>query len=266
MSRPRTPPSRRAYLLVTLFAAALVVLPFWFWYDTWFGRRLSDATIDEYLGRTDRPRRMQQALVQIGERLSEGDTSVRRWYPRVSEMTGHPNAELRQTAAWIMGQDRQHESFREPLGKLLRDPSPMVQRNAALALAGFRDTAGQEVLRAMLGPHSMKAPTRGKVRFRLKVGDYANPGTLLGRIDDGEVRAEVPGEVRELLAAEGAMVSAGQPLLKLSPDDQHAWEALRALFLIGDREDLDDVRRFLRSPNEKLRKQAEATFRQIESR
>ena len=266
MNRPRTPPSRRAYVLVTLFAAALVALPFWFWYDTWFGRRLPDATIEDYLRNTDRPRRMQQALVQIGERLSEGDKSVRRWYPRVSEMAGHPSVEMRQTAAWIMGQDRRQESFREPLRKMLGDPSPMVRRNAALALAGFRDEAGREELRAMLRPHAVKATAGGKVKYRLKVGEYANPGTLLARIDDGEVRADLPGEVRELLAAEAAAVSAGQPLIDLSPDDQHAWEAMRALFLIGNREDLDDVRRFLRSPNEKLRKQAEATLRQIGNR
>jgi biotin carboxyl carrier protein len=266
MSRPRTPPSRRAYILVTLFALALVALPFWFWYDTWFGRRLPDSSIEGFLHNTDRPRRMQQALVQIGERLGRGDSSVRRWYPRLIELAAHPNAELRQTVAWIMGQDRAHEAFRAPLHKLLADSSPMVRRNAALALASFRDSAGRDELRAMLRPHQVDSPAAGVVKHRLKVGDYANPGTLVARVGDEEVRTVLPGEVRELLVADGSKVGAGKPLMELGTDDQHAWEALRALVLVGSREDLDEVRRFLRSPNEKLQQQAQATIRQIESR
>jgi biotin carboxyl carrier protein len=209
---------------------------------------------------------MQQALVQIGERLARGDTGVRRWYPRLIELASHPNAELRQTVAWIMGQDRSHDPFREPLRKLVTDPSPMVRRNAALALASFRDDAGREELRGMLRPHQVAAPAAGVIKHRLKVGDYANPGTLVARINEEEVRTVVPGEVRELLVADGSTVRAGQPVMELGTDDQHAWEALRALFLIGNREDLDQVRRFLRSPNEKLQQQAQATVRQIESR
>jgi biotin carboxyl carrier protein len=266
MSRPRTPPSRRAYLLVTLFALVLVALPFWFWYDTWFGRQLPDSTIEEYLYKTDRPRRMQQALVQIGERMGRGDASVRKWYPRVIELAAHPAVELRQTVAWIMGQDRSYEPFREVLRKLLTDSSSMVRRNAALALAGFRDDAGREELRGMLRPHTVKSPAAGKVNYRLKVGDYANPGTLLAHVDQQEVRAELPGEVRERLAVEGATVQQGAPLLELAPDAQHAWEAMRALYLIGNREDLDDVRPFLRSANEKLREQAQQTVARIEAR
>jgi biotin carboxyl carrier protein len=244
----------------------LVALPFWFWYDTWFGRRLPDDKITEFLNNTERPRRMQQALVQIGERLSRGDAGVRQWYPRVIELAGHSNPELRQTVAWIMGQDRNHQPFRDPLRKLLADSSPMVRRNAALALAGFRDDSGRDELRAMLRPHQVTAPASGRVTFRLKVGDYANPGTLVARIGDQEVRTVLPGEVREFLAADGAQVQAGQPLMELSPDDQHAWEALRALFLIGTREDLDQVRPFLRNPNDKLQQQAQATLRRIEGR
>ena len=42
-------PGRRAYLLITLFAFLLVLFPFLFWYATWFGRKLADREIDEYL-------------------------------------------------------------------------------------------------------------------------------------------------------------------------------------------------------------------------
>jgi hypothetical protein len=260
------PPSRRAYLLVTLVAAALVLLPFWFWYDTWFGRRLGDDAIEEYLGNEERPRRIQQALVQIGERISRGDTGVRRWYPRLIELASHQNGELRQTVAWIMGQDRSHEPFRGALRRLLNDPLPLVRRNAALALAAFRDNSGLPELRGMLRPSVVLAPKSGTVQFRLQLGDYANPGTLLARINGTEVRSELPGPVREHLAKDGATIAKGQPLVSLGADDQHAWEALRALYLVGTRDEIDDARRFLRSSNGKLAEQAQLTLRKIESR
>jgi biotin carboxyl carrier protein len=165
-----------------------------------------------------------------------------------------------------MGQDRSYEPFRAVLRKLLEDASPMVRRNAALALAGFRDDAGRQELRGMLRPQRVNSPAAGKVNYRLKVGDYANPGTLLAHVDQREVRAELPGEVREQLAVEGAAVQQGAPLLELSADTQHAWEAMRALYLVGTRDDLDEVRPFLRSVNEKLREQAQQTVTRIEGR
>ena len=41
-------PGRRAYLLIALFAVALVLVPFLFWYNTWFGRKLADSGLDAY--------------------------------------------------------------------------------------------------------------------------------------------------------------------------------------------------------------------------
>jgi len=259
-------PSRRAYLIVAGFAIVLVALPFWFWYDSWFGRSLTDASIESFLNNKEKPRRAQQALIQIGEKMNRGDASVRRWYPRVVELSSHPSTELRQTAAWIMGQDRSYEPFREALRKMTSDNSLLVRRNAALGLAAFRDSAGLPEIRAMLRPSTLKAPVSGVVSYRLKPGEYCNSGTLLGRIGETEVRAQLPGEVRELLQKDGAEVKAGDPVAELSADDQHAWEALRALFLIGNREDLDQIRPFLRSPNPRLQQQAQRTLQQIESR
>jgi len=125
-------PGRRAYILITLFALALVVFPFLFWYGTWFGRQLSDSDLDRYFADSGKPRHAQHALVQIGERLSRhGDVS--RWYPQVIRQALSPSLELRQTAAWIMGQDREYAPFHEALLRLIHDPEPMVRRNAALA-------------------------------------------------------------------------------------------------------------------------------------
>src|ERR1035438_4207628 len=82
--------------------------------------------------------------------------------------------------------------------------------------------------------------------YRLKLGDYVNPGTLIARIGDFEVRSPVPGEIRELDSRDGTSVKPGDPLADLSADPGHVWEALRALYLIGQPPDLEDVQRYLR--------------------
>jgi biotin carboxyl carrier protein len=261
-------PGKRAYFLITAFAFLLVVLPFLFWYGTWFGRRLTDAQIDEYLHDAAKPRHAQHALVQIGERLSRGDTRASRWYPRVVELSQSNLLELRQTAAWIMGQDHRYQPFHEALLKLIADPQPLVRRNAALALSNFKDPAALPVLREMLHSFTLPAPAGGVVRYRLKVGEYVNPGTLVGHIDTREVRSPVPGEVRSLGRAEGSRVQPGDPLVELSPDEKHVWEALRALMNVGESSDLDDVKRYARGvPGmpDRIQRQAAVTAQTIES-
>src|ERR1039458_1868517 len=127
-------PGPKTYLLITLFALALVLFPFLFWYYTWFGRKLSDSDIDQYFADNSKPRHEQHALVQLGERLSRHQ-DVTRWYPNVIRQAASPSLELRQTAAWIMGQDSHYAPFQEPLLGLLPGSQPGVRRNAALGLA-----------------------------------------------------------------------------------------------------------------------------------
>jgi HEAT repeats len=238
-------PGRRAYLLIALFALALVLFPFLFWYYTWFGRKLTDSDIDAYFADRSKPRHIQHALVQLGERVSHGQNAAR-WYPQVTAEAGSPNLEIRQTAAWIMGQDRAYPPFHEALLKLIHDPEPMVRRNAALGLAAFGDPAARPELVSMLRPYSVRAPLAGAVRYRLKLGDYVNPGTLLAHVGGTEVRSPAPGEVRSLEHKEGDTVAPGDVLAELSVDKNHVWEALRALYMVGQTDDLEDVQRFLR--------------------
>jgi len=262
-------PSKRAYLLITLFALLLVLFPFLFWYGTWFGRSLTDADIDSYLADHSKPRHAQHALVQIGERMSRHDPAVSRWYPAVVELAGSPRIELRQTSAWIMGQDHNYAPFHEALLRLLRDPQPMVRRNAALALSNFGDDAARPELLAMLRPYAIVSPAAGAVRYRLKLGEFVNPGTLVARVGSAEVRSPLPGEVRDLSRTEGAQVAAGDPLVEISADKDHAWEALRALWSVGGKEDLEDIQRFVRGvPGmpEKLQEQALLTVQAIQAR
>jgi hypothetical protein len=55
----------------------------------------------------------------------------------------------------------------------------------------------------------------------------------------------VPGEVRSLDQSDGAAVKPGTALADLSADKNHVWEALRALYLVGQPADLEDVERYV---------------------
>ena len=261
-------PGRRAYLLIGVFALALVLLPFLFWYSTWFGRALSDSDLDAYFADRSKPRHAQHALVQVGERMSKGQNASR-WYPQVLAQAESPGLEIRQTAAWIMGQDRNHQPFHEALLRLIHDPEPMVRRNAALSLAAFQDPAARPELVAMLRPYTVTSPAAGVLRYRLKLGDYVNPGTMIAHVGDREVRSPVPGEVRALDKKDGMTVQVGDALVDLGADKNHVWEALRALVLVGTKEDLEEVQRYTRPVSdmpEVVLRQAQETIKAIETR
>ncbi|HLY16751.1 MAG TPA: HEAT repeat domain-containing protein [Bryobacteraceae bacterium] len=260
---------QRAYLLITIFALLLVLFPFLFWYGTWFGRKLPDAELDRYLADSGKPRHAQHALVQIGERMSRHDAGVARWYPQVVALAASPHIELRQTAAWIMGQDHTYAPFHDALLKLITDSQPMVRRNAALALSNFGDPAARPELLAMLRPYTLVSPGAGPVHYRLKLAEYVNPGTLVAHVGQTEVRSPLPGEVRDLNRHEGDIIGAGDPLIELSADKDHVWEALRALWTVGTKEDVEEVQRYARGASampEKVQEQALLTLRAIQTR
>jgi biotin carboxyl carrier protein len=168
-----------------------------------------------------------------------------------------------------MGQDHRYQPFHDALARLVGDPEPMVRRNAALALSNFEDPAALPILREMLRPYTLRAPAAGILRYRLKVAEYVNPGTLVGHIDAAEVRSPLPGEVRALNRADGSTVKAGDPLLDLAPDEKHVWEALRALRNVGEPADLEEVKRYSRGVpgmTDRIRRQAMATAEVIEQR
>lgn len=198
----------RGVPLLAGLAALLIVVPFLFWRDTWFGRPLSRSEIRRYLEDNSRPRRIQQALSQIADRIVGGDASVREWYPRVMALARHPAPDIRTTAAWVMGQDNGSEAFHQALLGLLTDSDVLVRRNAALALVRFQDSSGRP----------------------------------------------------ELVAVLRCGAAAGQ--------DQ-VWEALRALYLVGRPEDLDEVERCAREQQhmpDRIRRQAASTAQAIRTR
>src|ERR1700687_827971 len=87
--------------------------------------------------------------------------SAKTWYPVVIKFSGQGSAELRVTAAWVMGQDNQSSEFHAALVKQLADANPMVQRNAALSLVRFGDPAGHALIAGMLTPYTVLAQRTG---------------------------------------------------------------------------------------------------------
>jgi len=261
--------------VATALAVASIVIPFWFWMDTWFGKTLSDEQISEYLADTERPRRAQHAMAQISARISAGDESVKTWYPALLQVARHELPELRLTVAWLMGDDPESEEFHSALLELVADPHPMVRRNAALALAKFGDPTGREEMRGMLRDYRLRSPNAGLVRNRLEPGDAFDAGALLVRIEPSgggephDVRAPIPGILDRQLRREGDTVTVGDELTVVRPEATHVLQALLGLYLVGTEDDIGIVQPYQRPRDDlgpQVAQQARLTLDRIRSR
>jgi len=273
------PGLKRRWLFVILALTFLFVLmPFLFWQATWFGKPLNDPQLQKSLSDREHPREIQHALSQVADRILSRDPRTRDsahlFYPRIIQIAQTGQDELRLTAAWVMGQDNAVPDFHQELLRLLQDPNPMVRRNAALALVRFGDASGRDEIRSMLKPSAINAPVAGALDERLKPGDTINTGTLVGRIDAAErsrteMRSQIPGTIERWLIADKTAVTAGQPVLLVNPSSDEIFEALRALYLIGEPQDLPAVEEFARGAADlppTIRQQAELTSNAIRSR
>ena len=271
MNSSDTPPqkshdgmSTRTRLVFYLTAWLIVLLPFLFWWNTWFGRRLPDKQITEYLRDDKRPRHIQHALVQIGERIMRRDTNVAHWYPELVRLSTHPVEEVRNTDAWVMGQDTTGAGFHDTLLKMLRDSSPTVRGNAALSLVRFGDASGREQIVALLQPAHLMAPLSGHIIDADRPGTAIHQGGIIAKLGYGheqtmEIRSPISGRIHSIFATTGATVAAGTEIAIVDPSDEQVWEALRALYLVGRAEDLPAVRPYERESRDipdRVREQA----------
>ncbi len=265
-------PRNRALFFVT--AWLIVLMPFLFWWNTWFGRQLPDKQITEYLQDEKHPRHIQHALVQLGERMGRHDASVTLWYPEMVRLASHPVEEVRNTDAWVMGQDTSGPAFHETLSKMLQDPSPMVRGNAALSLVRFGDASGRLHIVALLQPARIIAPVAGHVIDTDKVGTAIHQGGLIAKLGYGheqemELRSPITGRMHSLFVVPGSNVTAGAEIATVDPGDEQVWEALRALYLIGQPDDLPAIRPYQRELPEisdRVRQQALLTEKAIRDR
>jgi HlyD family secretion protein len=272
-TKPRHRMTTRQRLLFFFTAWLIVLMPFLFWWNTWFGRHLSDKQINEYLHDEKHPRHIQHALIQIGERIAKNEHGLDRWYPELVRLSTYPVEEVRNTDAWVMGQDNTASPFHEALLKMLTDPSLMVRGNAALSLVRFGDATGRPQIVALLQPARVTAPKAGKVMDTGKLAAAVHQAGLLMKIESAgqtsEIRSPITGRIRSLSVQSGQIVAEGQEVAVIAPDTEQVWEALRALYVVGQLEDLPAVAAYERDlPDvpERVREQAVLTEKAIRKR
>jgi hypothetical protein len=281
--KPKRSMSRTQKILFFATGWLIVLMPFLFWWNTWFGRHLSDQQLTEYLHDDKKPRHIQHALVQMGERMAQDKTQnnakashdgVKQWYPDLLRLAAYPVEEVRNTDAWVMGQDTSGTGFHEALLKMLADSSPMVRGNAALSLVRFGDATGRVQIVALLQPATINAPINGRVVDADRPGTAIHQGGLLAKLATAgssptvEVRSPIPGRIRSV-SQPGANVAAGSEVAVVDPSTEQAWEALRALYLVGQADDLAAIRPYERNlPDipDHVRQQAEETEKAIRTR
>jgi len=253
-------------------------MPFLFWWNTWFGRHLSDQQLSEYLHDDKKPRHIQHSLVQMGERMghqdkAHPDAGLAQWYPELVRLASNPIEEVRNTDAWAMGQDTSGAGFHETLLKMLQDPSAMVRGNAALSLVRFDDSSGRTQIVALLQPARIASPQTGRIADSDRPGTPIHQGGLIAKVQYdheqiAEVRSPIPGRIRSV-AGTGANVAAGTEIAVVDPSTEQVWEALRALYLVGQTDDLPAVlpyERDLPDISKDVRQQALETEKAIRER
>jgi hypothetical protein len=264
--------SRTQKLLFFLTAWLICLMPFLFWWNTWFGRKLSDQQLNEYLHDAKKPRHIQQALVQVGERITRHDTSAKQWYPELVRLATDPVEEVRNTDAWVMGQDSSGTGFHDALLQMLNDTSPMVRGNAALSLVRFGDATGRPQIVALLQPAHILSPQAGTILDADRPGTAIHQGGLVAKLrtlsETVEIRSPIPGRISSVVGT-SANVSPEAEIAVVDPSTEQVWEALRALYLIGQPEDISAIRpyeRDLPDTSNDVRQQAVETEKAIRER
>ncbi|MFB3812814.1 MAG: HEAT repeat domain-containing protein [Terriglobales bacterium] len=272
-ANPRHGLSARNRMLFFLTAWLIVLMPMLFWWNTWFGRTLSDKQLNKYLHDDAHPRHIQHALVQLGERMARRDRNIVQWYPAIAQLGTYRVEEIRNTAAWVMGQDTSSPEFHQTLLNMLNDNSPAVRGNAALALVRFGDAAGRPHIVALLQPATVVAPESGKLADAALPGTLIHQGGVLAKLHAEDqtitVRSPITGRLRSLSASKGQAVNAGSEIAVVDPGTEQVWEALRALVVVGQPDDLPAISRYQRElPGipDHVRRQAAETERAIRQR
>jgi multidrug efflux pump subunit AcrA (membrane-fusion protein) len=138
----------------------------------------------------------------------------------------------------------------------------------------FGDATGRPQILELLQPAKVIAPGNGTVTDTGVVGSGIRGGGLVAKLQHGdrsteELRSPITGRIRSISAPEGSRVSAGQEVATIAPDAEQAWEALRALYIVGQPEDIAAILPFQRElPDvpDRVRQQAMETEKAIRAR
>jgi pyruvate/2-oxoglutarate dehydrogenase complex dihydrolipoamide acyltransferase (E2) component len=96
---------------------------------------------------------------------------------------------------------------------------------------------------------------------------------LIAKIQNGEstteIRSPISGRIRNLFVVTGATVASGAEVASVEPSVEQVWEALRALYIVGQPQDLPAIRAYQRELPEipdRIRQQALLTEQAIRRR
>jgi hypothetical protein len=139
---------------------------------------------------------------------------------------------------------------------MLADSSPMVRGNAALSLVRFGDATGRPQIVALLQPATITSSEFGVIADADRPGTAIHQGGLIAKLATAssgqnnssqiiEIRSPIPGRIRWVMQA-GATVGPGTQVAVVDPATEQVWEALRALYLIGQVKDLPAIRTYER--------------------
>ena len=150
----------------------------------------------------------------------------------------------------------------------------MVRGNAALSLVRFGDASGRPQIVALLEPTQIAAPQSGRIVDSDRPGIAIHQYGLLAKLSPTgsteiiEIRSPIAGRIRSVAEA-GANVAAGTDIAVVDPATEQVWEALRALYLVGQVDDLPAVRSYERDLpdiSNDVRQQATETDKAIRAR
>ncbi len=123
-------------------------------------------------------------------------------------------------------------------------------------------------------PLRSPAPADGRVVDSDRPGTAVHQGGLLAKFAPSgssppvEIRSPIPGRIRSV-SQPGANVTAGAEVAVVDPGTEQVWEALRALYLVGQIDDLPAIRpyeRDLPDISNDVRQQAAETEKAIRAR
>jgi hypothetical protein len=126
----------------------------------------------------------------------------------------------------------------------------------------------------LLQPAHINAPDDGHIIDADRPGTAIHQGGLLAKLEATagrlpiEIRSPIPGRIRSV-SQPGANVTAGAEVAVVDPGTDQVWEALRALYLVGQIDDLPAIRpyeRDLPDISNDVRQQAAETEKAIQNR
>ena len=146
-------------------------------------------------------------------------------------------------------------------------------KSAALSLVRFGDASGRPQILELLQPATVTAAQSGRVVDTSAVGTAIHQGGIVAKLQDGtqttEIRSPISGRLGSLFAQTGQTVASGAKIATIDPGTEQVWEALRALYLVGQPDDIPAVlpyERELRDIPDHVRQQATETEKAIRDR